>query len=481
MKKLLERYRGIPVTVRASVWYTICSIIQKSIAFLTIPIFTKMLTTQEYGQFSVYQSWLNIIMIFVTLSLYGGVFNNAMLKYEHDRMGFVASMQGLVFCMCAAWFVIYYIAHDFWNDILNLSTGLVVLMFLEMAIQPSMNFWSGKQRYEYKYKNFVIVTLILAAANPLTGIFAVAAAEERGTARIVSNAFVIIVVSGALCIYNFVKGKTFFVKEYWKYALAFNIPLVPYYISQMLFTQSDRIMISKMVGNDKAGIYSLALNCSTVVLFVLTAIESSFVPWLYRKIKNEEYKDVAKVGNELLVLTGAALICVTLIGPEIVWIMAPSEYQEAIWTIPPVVGGLLFLFETKLFVGVEFYYEHKSGLVLASITSACVNVALNYILIPKVGFIVAGYTTLAAYMIFAVMNYISMQKIQRKLLEKGVMQKIYDGKFMVKFSVIYMLISFGILLLYPYRLVRIALIAAVAAAIAVKYKTIVEKIELLRS
>ena len=480
MKKLIERYKGIPVTVRASVWYRICSIIQKSIAFLTIPIFTKILTTQEYGQFSVYQSWMNIIMIFVTLSLYGGVFNNAMLKYENDRMGFVSSMQGLVFCLCIAWFFIYYILHDFWNNILSLSTGLVVLMFLEMAIQPSLNFWSGKQRYEYKYRNFVIVTLILAAVNPVIGIIAVSAAEEKGTARIVSNALVIIAISGVLCVYNFIKGKKFFVKEYWKYALSFNIPLVPYYISQMLFTQSDRIMISKMVGDDKAGIYSLALNCSTVIMFVLTAIESSFIPWLYTKMKREGYKDIAKVGNELLILVGVALISVTLVGPEFVWIMAPLEYQEAIWIIPPVVGGLLFLFEAKLFVGVEFYYEHKKGLVTASIASAVVNVGLNYVLIPRFGFIVAGYTTLIAYILFAVMNYISMININKKISVSGIMKQIYDGRFIIAFSLVYLLISFGILLLYPYRWIRLVIIVVVILAVIVKYKVILEKIKLLR-
>ena len=43
---------------------------------------------------------------------------------------------------------------------------------------------------------------------------------------------------------NYKQGKKFFSKKYWKYALKFNIPLIPYYLSQVVFNTSDRIMIS---------------------------------------------------------------------------------------------------------------------------------------------------------------------------------------------------------------------------------------------
>ena len=41
---------------------------------ITTPIFTRLLTTQEYGEFNVFNSWLSIVTVFVTLNLYNGVF-----------------------------------------------------------------------------------------------------------------------------------------------------------------------------------------------------------------------------------------------------------------------------------------------------------------------------------------------------------------------------------------------------------------------
>ena len=54
------------------------------------------------------------------------------------------------------------------------------------------------------------------------------------------------------------KGKKCFNKEYWRYALSFNLPLVPYYLSQIIFNQSDRLMINSMTGKGEAAMYGVA-------------------------------------------------------------------------------------------------------------------------------------------------------------------------------------------------------------------------------
>lgn len=74
MNKLIQKYKTLPVQVRASAWFLICSFLQKGISMITTPIFTRLLTTQEYGEFNVFNSWLSIVTVFVTLNLYNGVF-----------------------------------------------------------------------------------------------------------------------------------------------------------------------------------------------------------------------------------------------------------------------------------------------------------------------------------------------------------------------------------------------------------------------
>ena len=65
-RKAVQKYKNLPVVARATGWFVICSLIQKGISFLTTPIFTRLMSTEQYGLFSVYTSWLQILTIFST-------------------------------------------------------------------------------------------------------------------------------------------------------------------------------------------------------------------------------------------------------------------------------------------------------------------------------------------------------------------------------------------------------------------------------
>ena len=239
MNQLLEKYKSLPVTVKASAWYMMCNIFQNALGFITLPIFTRILTTEEYGLYSVYLTWMNMLVIFTTLNLAYGVFNTAMIKYENERDQFISSMQGLTTVISVIWLVVYGVAHDLWNKLFELPTVIMVVMAIEMMFLPAKDFWCGRQRFEYKYKEMVLYTIALMIINPLVCIIAILGVEqERGIVRIVVAAAINVAFYLVIYIRNFIKGRVFYNKEYWHYALSLGIPLIMYYLSQMIFNQS---------------------------------------------------------------------------------------------------------------------------------------------------------------------------------------------------------------------------------------------------
>ncbi len=94
ISKLKTKYLSISLDTRAAFWFTVCNLLQKCIAMITMPIFTRILTTEQYGVFTVYQSWYNLISIIVTLNLSGSLINNGLMKYEDRKDKFISSMQG---------------------------------------------------------------------------------------------------------------------------------------------------------------------------------------------------------------------------------------------------------------------------------------------------------------------------------------------------------------------------------------------------
>ena len=115
LKKLKTKYFSLSVAVRAAVWFTFCNLLQKGITMISMPIFTRLLTTEQYGEFTVYQSWYSIINVIVTFNLSGNLILNGMSKYENRRNEFISSIQTLSSCITICFFIAYLIFHNPWR------------------------------------------------------------------------------------------------------------------------------------------------------------------------------------------------------------------------------------------------------------------------------------------------------------------------------------------------------------------------------
>ena len=357
---------------------------------------------------------MGILSIFLTLNLAYGSFSTAMVKYEDDRDGYISSIEGICVVLSVLFFLIYFPFRNLWNKLFELPTYIMCVMVAETLCSTAMQLWNGKKRFEFKYRAVVLITLAVSFISPVVQYILVSANEEKGYARIIGAAAVTIVVGGTFFFWNAIKGKRVFNNEYWKYALGFNIPLLVYYLSQVVFNQSDRIMISHMIGKDKAGIYGVAYSLAMVLTFVLNAINNSYVPWYYNKIKEGRMRDNRTVSLGIAGLMALLLLGVIWFAPEIIKIMARKKYAEAVYVVPPVAISLLLLFYSQLFINVELFYEEKNKLVGASVGAALINLVLNWIFIKLVGFIAAAYTTLISYIIFACANRHAMRQVLDK-------------------------------------------------------------------
>ena len=107
--------------------------------------------------------------------------------------------------------------------------------------------------------------------------------------------------------------------------------------------------------------YGVAYNLATILTFILNAINASYVPWLYGKIKDKKAEENKSISLVLVILMGLIILCIIWYAPEIVIIMAGEKYAIATYVVAPVAMSLLLLFYCQLFINVEFYYERKEN------------------------------------------------------------------------------------------------------------------------
>lgn len=464
MKTVVNIYNKMSLPARASFWYFVCNVFQRGISVITTPIFTRILSTDQYGLVSIYTSWEAIITIFATLNFGAGVFNNAMVRYENDRNGYTSVIQTWTTIITGVIFFVYFLTRNFWNDILGLNTALMIMMFVDIAFTAGMSFWTVRNRYEYKYLSVCIFTLLASILVPLVSIvFTYLTDIHKSEAKIFGTVLVHIIIYGVVYILNLKNGKKVWNREYIVYSTKFSIPLIPHYLSQNVLNQADRIMIRDMVSIAKAGIYSVAYQAGMLINIVTSSVNASFVPYLYENLKEKNYAKIGNLAIKIELLIGSICFLFSLLAPELLKMLATEKYFEAIWIIPPVAMSSLFMMLYSFFTNVEFFFEKNKFIMVASVITAILNIVLNRIFITFYGYIAAGYTTLICYVIYAMAQYFFMLHICKC---KNIPNP-YNGGIMWVIALCFIVLSIFSEILYKTVLIRFIVLGILVVIVGV--------------
>ena len=323
---------------------------------------------------------------------------------------------------------------------------------------PAIELWGAQQRFDYKFKSFVSLSLAMSILSILVAVVAVLTSSYKIEARVFSDVAIKAIFSGALFVLIFVTGKCFYKKDYWKYSIVFNLPLIPHYISHYILNQSDRIMIGRMVGNTQAAYYSVAYTISTVIFLIINAINNSLTPYIYKTIASGDGEKI-KTNTQPLIIFVAVLCTITMFfAPEVILVFAGNNYLDAIYVIPPIAASIFFIFLYSLFSIIEYYYQKTVLIALATCVCALLNLLLNYLCINIYGYYAAGYTTLICYIALAFFHYVFYKRILRKL---GYNKDLFDIKIVIYSSFSVISLMFIVLLIYQLIWLRYGLLIAI--------------------
>lgn len=461
IKKGLQTFNQMSVQVKASAAFMAVNFMQKGISFLTSPIFTRLLTTEEYGVITIYSSWLDVIGIFAMFGLYNNVYCRGILEFKEDKKNFTFSLLSLSNVITLLVFAVVWITNKYVFRFLDVPDLLIFFMFFSFLLEPAFEFWKTDQRFDYKYKLlcfFMILVMIFAPAASIAGIFLFP--EHKVEARIIGAQLITLILSAGCYVYEVRCSGKRPKMQYWKYAVAYNLPLIPYFLSSYVLSSSDRLMIGYFWGEDKAGIYGIAYTMSAVANIVWSSINATLVPTIYKRCDEGRRHTLSDLIIPIIAGYGGVCILIMLLSPEIIWFLAPASYGEGMYIIPVIVGGVFYMSIFSIFSNI-IYYEKKPKLVMgAGVAGAAANLILNLIFIPTMGYFAAGYTTLAAYLLQVVWSYIAVRKATG--------ESVYDMKKLGMIGLLVLVMSIGSPLLYPYTWLRWGLLVLIFVLIWVK-------------
>ena len=173
LKKIKDKYNLIPLSVKASVWFVLCGFLKDIIDILATPVFTRILTAEQYGIYNVYNSWFQIFKIVFTLYLFSDVFNVGLVKFEEEQDRFISATLGFITTVTGAFLILYLIQHYFWEQLLDLPECMILLLYIQVLSYVPYHCWIRRERFSYRYRNVVIVSSLYVFLQPALGILAI--------------------------------------------------------------------------------------------------------------------------------------------------------------------------------------------------------------------------------------------------------------------------------------------------------------------
>lgn len=461
----LNSNRALSPAARASFWYAICGALQKGIGIIVIPVYTRIMDPGAYGTYTVFQSWFSLIFVFTSLGLANYVFNNGMLKYKNDRDGFSSAMLGLSGAVTLVFVTVFFAFPSFWASVFGLAAPLVFLLFVRCLVSPSYELWAARLRYEFRYKGVVALTLTLTALVPIVSVPVILFSEDKAAAALICQVAIMSLAYAVPFMSLLRKSRKLFNKEYWLYALKFNLPLIPSMFAMLALNQMNRIVIANMVGDAQAAMFSVACSVGSVAMFIYSALEQAYRPWFYQRMEKRDCFSADKVAMLLIVIVGLACGILALFSPEIMLLFAPEEYASAVGAVAPIAASSVLIMLFSILITVEYFYEETKLIPLASIAAALANLVLDILLIPRFGYLVAGYVTVVCYLILVV-GHVFLCRRAVKRHHKGC-APVSSWKLFGCAAVIVVAIV-AVQLLYGWLLVRVGLLAMFSILVFLK-------------
>ena len=399
---------------RASVWYTATSALERGISFIFTPIFTRVLTPEEYGLYPLYVSFMSLFTILITLELSGNVIYRGLSQYRGREDEFISCTLGIVCLM----FGIVTSALAILGEEVSMITGLRREILLFLAIQVFFNeiisLYVAKCRYLYQYKAPSLINAMLAVLSPTLSFALINFTRVRASARIIAPLAVTALLALPLGIDIMRRGKRLFSHEIWSFILRLDLPLLPHFIATAIIAQSGKIIVGRYFGEEALAKYSIVFSMGFVFTLITVGINSALAPWVNRKLTNGMTERIAEAVEPMFALFALMTLCGLCFSPEGLAFLAPKEYGNALAAIYPLSLSVLTGFLTTIINAVLLFYKKSHMISTASVITALVNLVLGFTVTSRYGYIGASLVQLVCALILFAISAVMVGGVSQK-------------------------------------------------------------------
>lgn len=374
----MNRYKKL---LGNSAIFAIGSLGSKLISFILVPLYTYVLTKEQFGTVDLITTSVNLILPIITLSAFDAVFRFVLDKNENENKvlvnGLLISFQGALIGLLIIPILTF------------MHVPMPIYIYGMLVSGAFLSLFLNFTRAINKVKIFAIAgilgTLVIAASNILFLVILHKGVQGYLLSIIISNTTVIVYLMSMVGIIHRIKYK-YIDKKLAMSMIVYSIPLIPNAFSWWINSSADRYFILAFVGASANGIYAVAskipslLNLINQIFFQswqMSAVEeygSGDASKFYSKTFNY-FMDFQFIGSAGLLLVLKPLMAV---------IVSPTYYVA--WKYIPFLLLAVVYSSLSGFLGTTYTAAKRtSGIFLTTMIGAVSNLVFGFILVTFFG------------------------------------------------------------------------------------------------
>ena len=219
-----------------------------------------------------------------------------------------------------------------------------------------------------------------------------------------------IIASGAILLFfipGYFKNKYVFSFSLWKEMMRYAVPILIAGIAFTINEVVDKILLTRMVSESVSGIYGACYKLALFMTLFGTAFRMGVEPFFFSHAKTENPQKTYATITKYFVILGSLILLSVVVFSEVLaeLLLGNKIYWEALDIVPIV---LLASFCLGIYHNLSVWYKitdrTKYGAYISS-TGAALTLLINFIFIPKIGYMASAIATLVAYGTMMFLSY----------------------------------------------------------------------------
>lgn len=389
--------------------YTVGNILIQGLSFITLPIYTRIISPEVFGQFNLYVSWVTMITIFIGLQTAGSLSIAKIRFKEYDTYVNNALIVSHVVALSIV--VCLFLGKDIVAQYMGMNAQLVVLAAVHSYISFLLSFLSQYFIQVQKVVSSFVVSMFNALATIGLSLTLISWLEDDLIARILGWFIPGALIGIGALVYFHTKPFTL-KRKYILFAITVSSPLIFHHLGHAILNQFDRIMIGNMMTTKDVAMYSFGYSLGSVIQIVLFSLNTVWVQWSFEQ-KKKQFSGLKDVTQKYLLVNMFLTLGYLTIYPEIAALLGGEKYQASVSFIPAIICSYFFAFLYTFPVNVQFYHGNTTFIPIGTLLSGGINIVFNYYAIPIWGINGAVLATICSYGLLLVLHHsISRYKYQ---------------------------------------------------------------------